>query len=282
MIKHFFLVFCFLVLFFGRGYTQVNIYKAGETEHVGGQTFTYTIYTSEVPVNEQYAFWESAKFHVFNALDVPTAYRIKRKRVDVPSEWKDNLCWPPTCFTNLNANETNGYYITPSSGINPAPTLAENSLMVIGGEADGMIAEIKPQLYPRQPGSTATYRYIVSDESGNNDFDSITLVILYENDQTEEPEVPKEPTNSINQSTQSQHSISLMPNPASDFLQVQAENFERSILRIVDVLGNVVYSESFYQTAKINTANYKNGVYFVNITDDQQKNTITKKLIIRH
>lgn len=244
---------------------QIEIRLANGTEDVSGTTINYDVSLADVPQDDEYAFWEGAKFHVYNMTGTDQQFRLKRVRVSVPSDWKDNLCWPPTCFTNVQNQETNGYYITPGSGAWTAPEILD------GGSdlATGGPAEIKPQIYPGQLGSSATYKYIVTDMSGDTHYDSVTIVVNY--------------FDVLNISTiqKSTTELTMSPNPASDLVTIQAEGITDGKIRIVDVLGNLVYTGEFNNAKKLNTSEFRNGVYFITVQNASNKG-LTKKLVVRH
>ena len=61
-------------------------------------------------------------------------------------------------------------------------------------------------------------------------------------------------------------SVSVYPNPVSNVLTVSTKGLEGSIeLKIVDVLGKVVLTESGTSINKVDVSNFKNGVYLVYI-----------------
>lgn len=257
----------FLLFFLGfttwTAQSQIEIRIAGETADVSGTTVTKNITLNDVPADDEWAFWEGAKFHVYNMTGADQQFRLKRVRVSVPSDWKDNLCWPPQCYTNVQNSEVNGYYITPTS-TGYVPTITN-------GDTDtdlGGPAEIKPQIYPGAPGSSATYRFIVTDVAGTTDYDSVTLVVNYVN-------------NLSISTTQKTTELTMSPNPASDFVSIEAEGITDGKVRVVDVLGNVVYTAEFNNSKKLNLADFKNGVYFITVQSSSNKG-ITKKLVIRH
>lgn len=78
--------------------------------------------------------------------------------------------------------------------------------------------------------------------------------------------------------------ISLFPNPTSGELNIQGLMFEAGDeVKIFDLLGKEVYFTQFSNTTanvKIQTANMKNGVYFVNVKTENK--TETKKIIVQH
>ncbi len=245
--------------------SQIEIRKAGETEDVSGTTISYDISLADVPQDDEWAYWEGAKFHVYNMTGSDQQFRLKRVRVTVPSDWKDNLCWPPTCFTDVHNQETGGYYITPGSGTWAPPTILDGGTDL----STGGPAEIKPQLYPGQLGSSATYKYIVTDMTGNVHYDSVTIVVNYFD------------VLSISAAQKVATELTMSPNPASDYVTIQAEGITDGRIRVVDVLGNVVYTGEFNNSRKLNTSEFKNGVYFITVQNSSNKG-ITKKLVVRH
>lgn len=268
----------FLLFFLGltafNAQSQIEIRLDGETEDISGTTVTRNITLNDVPAGDEGTFWEGAKFHVYNMTGADQKFRLKRVRVSVPSDWSDNLCWPPLCYTNITNQESNGYYISPSSA-SYLPMITDGSasftITDIIGE-DTIVtsgdAEIKPQIYPGEPGSSATYRFIVTDSLGTTDYDSVTLVVNY--------------VNNLSISTAPKTTeLTMSPNPASDFVSIEAEGITDGKVRIVDVLGNVVYTAEFNNSKKLNLAEYKNGVYFITVQSSSNKG-ITKKLVIKH
>lgn len=75
--------------------------------------------------------------------------------------------------------------------------------------------------------------------------------------------------------------IELYPNPVSEQFTITSTNYKGCNISIIDVLGNVVYqSKLFNQQSIINMSGQSKGIYFVKI-DDENKNTINKKIIVR-
>jgi len=263
---------------FGQGKTKMEIRRGGTTEVVSGQTLEYTITTAEIPeIDNEYAYWDKMKFDVYNPMENDMAVRIKRMRIAVPNAWHDDLCWPPSCYNDVSSKEINGYYITPYSSSIPTPVIFSNTnKATIGTDPTHYTAEIKPQIYPKNVGSIATYRYYAVSTDGTVDYDSVTVKIAYVLD----PNAKPGDNNKASISTLSASSLTISPNPTSEYVNVQAEGITQGIIRIVDVLGNVLYSNSFDTARKINVSDYKHGVYFISVYDASIK-TLTKKLIIR-
>ena len=65
-------------------------------------------------------------------------------------------------------------------------------------------------------------------------------------------------------------------------VKIALDGIDNSSVKIVDVLGNVVYNESINNgTKNIDVSNFKNGVYFVLVEASGIK-SFNRKLIIRH
>lgn len=75
-------------------------------------------------------------------------------------------------------------------------------------------------------------------------------------------------------------SATLYPNPVSDNLNVVLnEGTDEATIQIIDVLGNVVYSNIIHSKEKINVNSYNAGVYFVRLTSSNQ--TYSTRIIKR-
>lgn len=256
------------LLLFGFGlmtwaaFAQVEIRNVGESDDLNGQTLTVTIPTSEVDPNDEYAYWGHTKFHVYNLSGGDLQMRLRRDIVVPAADWVDQICWPPTCYPTNQIP----MFLTPNTVANPAPIVFDG-----GNTTDknsGSPAEIKPQIYPKHPGSTATYKYTVVDINNATEYASVTVTYNYVLDNASVKSVKNS-------------EITFSPNPASDVVSIQAEAITNGTIQIVDVLGNVVYTSNFSETKKINTSDMRNGVYIVSIQGDNTKG-ITKKLVVRH
>jgi hypothetical protein len=75
--------------------------------------------------------------------------------------------------------------------------------------------------------------------------------------------------------------ISIVPNPASDYISITVNGMDNASLKMVDVLGNIVYRDVMSNTKTIVTSNFKTGVYFVTIEQAGNK-PVSRKIIIRH
>ena len=75
--------------------------------------------------------------------------------------------------------------------------------------------------------------------------------------------------------------ISINPNPASQYINVVLSNSETASLKIYDVLGQQIEKTSISGSKKINVSNFKNGIYFISIKAPNRK-AVSRKVVIRH
>ncbi|MEY3236534.1 MAG: hypothetical protein RI883_635 [Bacteroidota bacterium] len=195
-----------------------------------------------------------AHLHVTNNTNADEAWKITRKKISVPSAWTDVLCWGEYCFT-----PSGDVFITPGA----APIVTDGTELFSTGE----VADLHITITPDQSStSSALYRYYITNTSGAY-VDSIDVSINYVLG-----------VSAVKQST----SLSISPNPADENVKIALEGIENSTVKIVDVLGNVVYNESINNgTKSIDVSNFKNGVYFVLVEAPGIK-SFNRKLIIRH
>lgn len=77
----------------------------------------------------------------------------------------------------------------------------------------------------------------------------------------------------INENTQS--NLRIFPNPCTNMLNVSAENYNK--VELINLLGQVVYTNSINNFAEINVSNLNNGVYFVRLSGEN--GTTTQRFI---
>ncbi len=75
--------------------------------------------------------------------------------------------------------------------------------------------------------------------------------------------------------------ISIYPNPANDVLQVKVETelTEAAIIKIADVMGNVLIEQTCNSNCSIKLTTLQNGIYFVNLYNAKQLIS-TKKIVV--
>ena len=195
-----------------------------------------------------------ANMHVSNNTGTNKAWKITRRKISVPATWTDVLCWGPNCYP-----ASGDLYTTP--GVAPIVTNGTELF------STGLVADLHMTITPNQTAtSSALYRYYITNTQGAYE-DSIDLSINFTLGVTS----LKQPT-----------TLTISPNPADDNVKIALEGIENSSVKIVDVLGNVVYNESINNgTKNIDVSTFKNGVYFVLVEAPGIK-SFNRKLIIRH
>jgi hypothetical protein len=88
-----------------------------------------------------------------------------------------------------------------------------------------------------------------------------------------------DPTLSINQNTTSTTTM-LYPNPANDVVTITTAKAQ-SMVKIVDVTGKLVYTTIINNQGSIDTSAFANGVYLVQISNENQFPNVAKLLINR-
>lgn len=229
---------------------QVEIHIDGAGPDVSGTIVDVTFDGSDVVPLEVH-------MDVTNNTGSDQQWRIRRVRENVPSDWSDNICWPPQCYL------TNGVqsFWTPHSGTTPAPTIVDGS----DTTTTGLGAQIKPQYFPGSTNAYAMFWYYITDVAGNK-VDSVGVRIYYYVGLEDlKPSLD----------------LSVSPNPATDHINVKAEGVSEADLKVVDILGNVIIDEKITGTKTIDVMDLNNGVYFVIIESEGLK-PVNKKVVIRH
>ena len=224
----------------------------------GGST-SVNLSTSEL-INESYL---ETKFLVTNNSNSDLTLFIRRTIIDAPTQWEDQLCWPPSCFI-MNGTTAS----TPTGATNRCIVSANSSItnhIEDYAAETNFLAYIKPNIYINGIVGAGQYRYEVVNFNDNSVLFTFDMDINV----------------TLNATTiKKDAAIVLAPNPASDVVTVSIPDNGNGSIQMVDVLGNVVYQADFTGSRKINTAQFKNGVYFVVITSNGVRSN--KKLVIRH
>jgi hypothetical protein len=134
---------------------------------------------------------------------------------------------------------------------------------LLPGEHGKMKADINPAdgVY-----GTAHYRYYITSASGTNFLDSVDVIVDYVAD--------IKPVKDI-------LTVTLVPNPASDYINISASGTESLQFKMVDALGNVILRDQVNSSKKINTSEFRSGVYFLTFESPTTR-PFTRKVIIRH
>ena len=222
---------------------SVTVNIEGETTNISGTTEMATVIT-EVVYNHHLI-----DFVYNNNTGSSQDWIVTRVILNETPGWSNYLCWG-----------TLG-----SAGVcHPANADITWSAPNIATVPDGGAARV--QTYVTAPtGGTATYRYYVSND-GLTYLDSLDIEV--------------NSALSINET--SKVSMTIAPNPSSDYFVVNTSNADNGTIKIVDVLGNVISEERMTAASKkINVSNYRNGVYFVIIESENAK-PVTRRIIVRH
>lgn len=180
---------------------------------------------------------------------------IKRLRLDVPAEWHDGLCWGNVC--QVEPGFEGGCYTSVQMTTNPwtSPTVTV--------EPDSL-AELKSDVSVVDVEGGGHYRYYFME--GNTAIDSVDLHVNSTASIDEQPEV----------------GMSLFPNPVNSQLTINTVGLSGNYtVRISDVLGKVVYTDEAGPVKKIDTDDFKNGVYLVSVLE--KGNVIqTRRVVVKH
>ncbi len=190
----------------------------------------------------------SVVFQIRNVSGTSHNYTIRRDRLIEKPEWTDYFCWA-ICYPESSMN-TNSWTA-------PDPlTIADNGtqLLMVDTDVHGSGTEL--------------YRYYIVNEDNSTLEDSvdvrITSVLGVADQQQEEV------------------AVSVYPNPVSNILTVNTTGLEGSVeLKMVDVLGKVVLTESGAPMNKVDVSNFKNGVYLVYVYNKGDL-IQTKRIVIKH
>lgn len=244
----------FTIGFVASASAQIEIYEDGTGPDISGTIVTKT-------VDAGTTFPLLVHFEVTNNTGIDQQIRIVRY-ANVTDLWRDDVCWPPTCYTvddDLPAVENIASYITPNTGGSPAPIIMNGS----DTTSTGLLAELKPQIYPDQSSNnTGIYKYYLSSVTTGEYLDSIELHVTF----------------LVGLDEMAPVQVQVSPNPATDELNVEVTGALAEDLKMVDVLGNVVYKG---QGGLIDVSSFNNGVYFI-IAEDKAGRLSNHKVIVKH
>ena len=81
--------------------------------------------------------------------------------------------------------------------------------------------------------------------------------------------------------TNTDNNISVYPNPAKDFVKVSTDNGQQTTVKIYNTVGMLVGTQlatSATNEIEINVSDYKSGIYFINISNEESN--VTKKIVV--
>lgn len=194
------------------------------------------------------------KFYYRNNSGSEQVISLRRMRVDVPGTWTELMCWAP-CDDNLFEG---GCFGTAQMASNPwtSPTVTVS---------DGEAAEIKPDVAVIDDAGGGRFRYYVVN--GNTVIDSVDLYINATASIDDKEEVV---------------GMTAYPNPANNFITINTNGLsDHYTVRITDVLGKVVYTDEAGPVKKIDTGDFKNGVYLISVME-KGVTIQTRRVVVKH
>ena len=192
----------------------------------------------------------SVNFSIVNTTGADQNYRVIRwKEANVPSSWTDAVCFGINCFSP----STNNPWCSSAVPIN-ALTIANNS-------STSLYFHATPDSY-----AVANYKLYIGTDCSNF-INSISIQITYL-------------TNGLDELMTKQGST-IYPNPAADFVSITYNHPSAGILKIMDVLGNVIDTETIQSSTSINTSNFNNGTYFFRLEDENGIRSIDR-IVVSH
>lgn len=199
-------------------------------------------------------------FEVHNTSAITQKWRITRKQLNVPAGWADGLCWG-------HSTDPFGGACYSSTQMLANPWTSPGGAAVLFDLLPGEYGKMKPDFNPADGVSGfAHYRYYITNSSGLSYLDSVDVIVDYVAD----VKPIKDPVH-----------VTLVPNPADDYLQISVNNNDALNFKMVDAMGNVILKDVVVGVKKINAAELKSGVYFLCFEENTNK-SFTRKVIIRH
>lgn len=234
------------------GFTAFGFAQDGIEIYVNGGTTDMSSGAGVVQLEGSGTIEAVADIHIENHTGSAENWKITRMRINELTAWTDYVCW--------------GHETDPFGGVcyasQPANPWTTNDGVVVGdGEAGICAAHIQPD--QSAPG-TVVYRYYVSS-NGVDYVDSVDIEVSF--------------NLSLNEAANVE--VSVGPNPASENLTIKASGTDGAVVKMVDVLGNVVLREKMSTVKTIDVSTFRNGIYFVSVYVNGVK-THSKKIIVRH
>lgn len=254
MRKIYFLLFLFLPLTLLKAQDNISIFIEGQNTDLSSGASPYTVNapssgsTIDVP------------FEVHNNSAVLQRWRITRKQLSVPAGWADGVCWG-------HSSDPFGGSCYSSTQMNTNPWTTPGGAGVLFDILPGEYGKMKPDFNPADGVSGfAHYRYYITNSSGMSYLDSVDVLVDY----VAGNKIIKDPV-----------SVTMVPNPADDYIFLNANNNESIQFKITDAMGAILMKEQFISSKKINTSEFRSGVYFISFEAPGIK-SFTRKIIVRH
>ncbi|MFK7808556.1 MAG: T9SS type A sorting domain-containing protein, partial [Saprospiraceae bacterium] len=75
--------------------------------------------------------------------------------------------------------------------------------------------------------------------------------------------------------------VSISPNPATSYMQLLSPNDQQYNLQVYDLMGKVLYKDSFTIRYELNVDNWQRGLYLFVIYDEKGERVQTSKISIQ-
>ncbi len=221
--------------------------QAGTGNALNGQEYAYVVTTDGV---------HGVTINFKNTSASTKTWKMERYRITDVATWEDNLCWgaPGDPFGQC--------YTAQLMNTNPWTSPAQYSLDVAPGGSANLVADTDTE-----GSGTEKYRYYLI-EGQSSRVDSVDVTVTS--------------TLGVADQKQEEVSVAIYPNPVSNVLTVNTTGLEGSVeLKMVDVLGKIVLTESGAPMNKVDVSNFKNGVYLVYVYNKGDL-IQTKRIVIKH
>lgn len=229
---------------------QIEIYVEGNTTNFsGGGVYSFNATGDTDHANE---------IHFENHSGTSMDMIVSRRRLATTApSWEDYLCW------GHQSDNFGGLCISVEAMAADLYTMPVTGAVTLDdGEYGVLASHITPSF--DDPG-TYVYRYYIGTEQTPfmDSIDvSVTLTPLAI------PEVKTALT------------VSVHPNPATEYVVVALDGAETATVRMIDVLGNEILKSTINTTKTIDVSEFRNGIYFVIV--ESKGSTINRKVIVRH
>ena len=181
---------------------------------------------------------------------------IKRYEIGVTTGTKNTFCWG-VCPTEIAAGSQPLWHNPVSITMNPNQELGS----------------MQAKFFPRTKAAIDTFLFVWYNVANPNDSAEATIIFNSTG------------ATSINKNTTNTPTLSLFPNPASEFIKLNLtgiNNNENTSVEIIDLIGKISKKLSLNQIIsggnKINISDLKKGTYFCKVSSPNY--TITKKFLI--
>ncbi|MFN5415876.1 MAG: T9SS type A sorting domain-containing protein [Flavobacteriia bacterium] len=225
---------------------QFSISVENSTIDISGSAHEVT-YTSIVPIQIKFKFTN---------LGATNDFILTRVKEPVPSGWTDGLCWGEL-----------GDPFGLCYGAGQMPTNPWSTPLAVNLSTNE-VGELKTDIFLADNAAygTGRYRYYIG-RTADNPIDSVDLIVNYG-----VASVSKKDANT---------NFLLYPNPADNQIQITLpSNVAEGTVKIADVLGKIVYEEKVLSSKKVNTEEFKNGVYILSFNSNGT--TYTKRFVVKH